>query len=67
MHLRCAYDPALNENFVLQRFERSKMVELRNAIMFDFYLGLLHIYRLSMFLQLKPYTLYTVTLTCNTA
>ena len=33
---------ALNESTALQRFDRNNTVEIRNGIMFDFYLGLPH-------------------------
>ena len=36
--------PTLNGSTVLQRFERGNAVEIRNGIMFDFYLGLPHMY-----------------------
>ena len=36
--------PTLNESTALQRFKRGNVVEIRNEIMFDFYLGLPHIY-----------------------
>ena len=32
--------PALNQSSVLQRFERSNAIEIRNRIIFDFYSGL---------------------------
>ena len=32
--------PALNGSSVLQHFERSNAIEIRNGIMFDFYPGL---------------------------
>ena len=35
--------PALNRSTPLQHFERGNTVEIRNGIMFNFYLGLLHI------------------------
>jgi len=35
--------PALNRSSVLQPFERSNVVEIRNGIMFDFYLRLPHV------------------------
>ena len=38
--------PALNGSSALQRFERSNAIEIRNGIMFDFYLGLPHMYSL---------------------
>ena len=34
--------PALNGSSALQRFEHSNAIEIRNGIMFDFYLGLPH-------------------------
>jgi len=36
--------PILNRSSALQHFERSNAVEIRNGRMFDFYLGLPHIY-----------------------
>ena len=36
--------PALNGNTALQRFEHGNGVEICNGIIFDFYLGLLHIF-----------------------
>ena len=36
--------PAFNGSYALERFERSKAIEIRNGIMFDFYPGLPHIY-----------------------
>ena len=35
--------PTLNGSSTLERFEGSNVIEIRNAIMFDFYLGLPHI------------------------
>ena len=35
--------PALNGSSALQRFECSNAIEIRNRIMFDFYLGLPHV------------------------
>ena len=43
MHLRCGCEPTLNGSSVLQRFEHSNVVEIRNRIVFDFYPGLPHI------------------------
>ena len=36
--------PTCNRTTALQRFERSTMIEMRNGVMFDFYLGLPHVY-----------------------
>ena len=36
--------PTLNGNTALQRFEHSNVVEIHNRMMFDFYLGLPHMY-----------------------
>ena len=35
--------PTLNGSSVLEHFERSNVIKLRNGIMFDFYQGLSHI------------------------
>ena len=35
--------PTFNGRSALQRFERGNAIEIRNGIMFDFYLGLPHI------------------------
>ena len=36
-------NPALNGSFALWHFEHSNAVQLRNGILFDFYLGLPHL------------------------
>ena len=36
--------PALNGSTALQRFERGNVVKIRNGIMFDFNLGLPHVF-----------------------
>ena len=38
--------PTLNGTSVLQRFERSNAVKIRNRIMFDFYPGLPYMYNM---------------------
>ena len=38
--------PALNGSSALQRFERGNAIEIRNRIMFDFYLILPHLYHI---------------------
>ena len=38
---------ALNESTALQCFERSNTVDIRNGIMFDFYMGLPHAHMFS--------------------
>ena len=37
-------NPALNGSSVLERFECSNVIEICNRIMFDFYLGLPHLF-----------------------
>ena len=37
--------PALNGSSALQRFERGTTVEICNGIMFNFYLGLPHVFK----------------------
>ena len=46
--------PALNECSVLQRFERSNAIEIRNWMMFNFYSGLPHVHVLSWVIWLVP-------------
>ena len=41
--------PTLNGSTALQRFERGNAVEIHNGIMFDFYLGLPHLYNLMVY------------------
>ena len=36
--------PALNGSSMLERFEHSNVIEIRNGIMFDFYPGLPHMH-----------------------
>ena len=36
--------PAFNGSSVLERFEHSNAINIRNRIMFDFYLGLPHMH-----------------------
>ena len=48
--------PALNGSSTLERFERSNTSEIRNAIMFDFYPGLPHMY----FLCVETVSLHNV-------
>ena len=43
MHIRSMYDSHLNGISVLQHFECSNAIDIRNEIMFDFNSGLPHI------------------------
>ena len=43
MNLPKFMSPALTGSSVLERFERGNAMEIRNGIMFDFYLGLPHV------------------------
>ena len=45
--------PALNGSSALQHFKRSNAVEIRNGIMFDFYLGQPHMGLLYLELMLR--------------
>ena len=52
--------PSLNGSSVLEHFKRSNGIEIRNEIMFDFYLGLPHMayktqYRLIYAAHVSPY------------
>jgi len=48
----------LNGSSMLECFERSNAREIRNGIMFDFYPGLSHMYKLAYTINTKQY-LYT--------
>ena len=41
--------PALNGSSVLQRFEHSNAIKIRNGIMFDFYPGLPHMWYIGVY------------------
>ena len=61
--------PALNGSSVLECFERSNAIEMRNGIMFDFYPGLPHIIKLRACCStsLHVTNMYTHAYTCRSS